>query len=133
MTHAEMLLKAKETKSPEELLALAKAYDIPMDEEGAAAYFAQLHKTGELADDELDSVSGGGCHHDGKLVVTVSYGCENWRCEKCGGISTSYSIEFGPRHKCEGSSSGKNCNCNHCKYCKYEDALWLCYHPAKRG
>ena len=32
-------------------------------EEEAKAYFEQLHpKTGELSDDELDNVAGGGCH-----------------------------------------------------------------------
>ena len=55
------LAKAKTAKSAEELLALAKAEGIALSKEEATKYFADLHKEGELSDDELDNVSGGGC------------------------------------------------------------------------
>lgn len=55
----ELLEKAKTAKTAEELLAMAKAEKIEMTAEEAARYFAELHKTGELSDDELDNVSGG--------------------------------------------------------------------------
>lgn len=61
MTHEELILKAKEAKNAEELLALAKENGIEMTEESAQAYFEQLNKKGELADEELDNVSGGAC------------------------------------------------------------------------
>ena len=36
-----------------------------MTEESAKAYFELLHpKTGKIADEELENVSGGGCHAD---------------------------------------------------------------------
>ena len=54
-----LIEKAKTAKSAEELLAMAKAENIEMTAEEAAKYFAELHKTGELSDDELDNVSGG--------------------------------------------------------------------------
>lgn len=40
-------------------------------------YFEQLHpKTGELSDDELDNVAGGGCHtKGGYLLTTAGYRC----------------------------------------------------------
>ena len=58
----ELLSKAKEAKTPEELLALAKENGIEMTAEEAQKIFAQLHsQSGELADDELDNVSGGAC------------------------------------------------------------------------
>lgn len=58
----ELLEKAKQTKSAEELLALAKENKIEMTEEQAKAYYAQLHPTsGEIADEELENVAGGGC------------------------------------------------------------------------
>ena len=58
----ELLAKAKQAKNPDELMSLAKENGIEMTEESAKAYFEQLHpKTGELADDELDNVAGGGC------------------------------------------------------------------------
>lgn len=55
----ELIEKAKTAKSAEELFAMAKAENIEMTAEEAAKYFAELHKTGELSDDELDNVSGG--------------------------------------------------------------------------
>ena len=58
----ELLEKAKQTKSAGELLALAKENGMEMTEEQANVYFAQLHPTsGELSDEELDNVAGGGC------------------------------------------------------------------------
>lgn len=57
----EQLVKAKAAESAEELLALAKEAGIEMTAEEADKYFAELHKEGELSDDELDNVSGGGC------------------------------------------------------------------------
>ena len=60
---SEMIEKAKGAKSAEELLELAKANGVEMTEDEAKTYFAQLSpKCGELDDDELDEVSGGGCN-----------------------------------------------------------------------
>lgn len=56
----ELVAKAKEAKTPEELMALAKEAGVDMTEESAALAFEQLSsKTGELSDSELDNVSGG--------------------------------------------------------------------------
>ena len=89
MTYEELMVKAKAAKSAEELIALAKENDVEMTEESAKAYFEQLNKKGELSDDELDNVAGGGCYHDDKLVVTVgTNACEHFRCEKCGECKT---------------------------------------------
>lgn len=81
----ELIAKAKGTKTPEELAALAKESSIDLTEEEAKAYFEQLHpKTGELSDDELDNVAGGGCHNGGRLVVSVMHYCDEWRCKDDG-------------------------------------------------
>ena len=62
MMNEEMITKAREAKSVEELLELAKASNVELSEEQAKEYFAKLNPTkGELSDDELDDVSGGGC------------------------------------------------------------------------
>ena len=53
------LAKAKEAASADELLALANENGIEMTAEEAKAYFAELNKEGELADDELGNVAGG--------------------------------------------------------------------------
>lgn len=58
----EMIEKAKAAKSAEELLELAKDNGVGMTVEEATAYFSQLNpKSGELDDDDLDNVAGGGC------------------------------------------------------------------------
>ena len=55
----ELIEKAKTAKSAEELLEMAKAEKIELTEEEATKAFAELNKTGELSDEELDNVSGG--------------------------------------------------------------------------
>ena len=56
----ELVAKAKEAKTSEELMALAKEAGIELTEESAALAFEQLNsKTSELSDSELDNVSGG--------------------------------------------------------------------------
>ena len=58
----ELVNKARKAKSVEELLALAKENGIELTNEQAKEYFAQLNPTkGELSDDELEDVAGGGC------------------------------------------------------------------------
>ena len=75
--NTELLEKAKEAKSAEELVSLAKENGMELTEEEAAAYFAQLNKSGELSDEELDNVSGGGCYaNDGSLMTTIGYRCK---------------------------------------------------------
>ena len=57
----ELIAKAAEAKSAEELLALAKENGIEMTEDNAKEIYERMNASGELSDDELDSVSGGGC------------------------------------------------------------------------
>ena len=69
----EMIEKAKTATNAEELLAMAKAGGMELTAEDAKTYFEMLNpKTGELSDDELDAVSGGGCKSkkSGRTVVT---------------------------------------------------------------
>ncbi len=55
----EQITKAKAAKSAEELRTFAKENGLDLTEEEAKNYFEQWHKEGELADEELDNVSGG--------------------------------------------------------------------------
>ena len=70
MTEKGMIAKAKNAGSAEEIKALAANEGWRMTDEEAASYFEELKeltgekKTGELSDDELDNVSGGGCLRD---------------------------------------------------------------------
>ena len=55
----ELFAKAKETKTVEELITLAKENGKELSGEQAEKLFAKLNQTGELTDDELADVSGG--------------------------------------------------------------------------
>ena len=55
----ELLEKARTAKTAEELLAMAKAENIKLTQEDAVKAFAELNKTGELSDEELNNVAGG--------------------------------------------------------------------------
>ena len=57
----ELIEKAKTAKTAEELLEMAKEESIEMSAEQAAEYFATIHASSELPDEELDNVLGGGC------------------------------------------------------------------------
>ena len=85
----ELMIKAKETASVDELMELAKASNIEITEETAKDIFAKFHSEGELSDDELDNVAGGACEADytGPAfvpgdVVEVGYSncCKNPNC-----------------------------------------------------
>ena len=62
----DMIAKGAQAQSAQELKELAAKEDWQMSDEEAASYFEELKeltsekKTGELNDDELDNVSGGG-------------------------------------------------------------------------
>lgn len=76
----ELIEKTKQAKSAEELIALAKENEIELSEDDAKAYLEQLNKSGELSDDELDNVAGGGCYtDDGQLVITPVYSCKRFK------------------------------------------------------
>lgn len=91
----ELIKKAKNAQSVEDLLLLAKKENIELTEEQAREYFSKLHPSmGELSDDELDSVSGGGCGgyasaslngHYYKLVNDRTDSCNKFVCRACGG------------------------------------------------
>ncbi len=122
----ELIQKAKETQSVEELMTLAKENGEELTEESAKAYFEQFHpKTGELADDELDNVAGG-CHKgDGRLVVSVGYWCYGWSCKK-DGMSP-------PIHERRCVACDSIVVCSNCKFCSYEKGLWLCNNPCNNN
>ena len=59
----ELIEKAIQAKTAEELIEMAKTENIELSAEEAAKALAELHKAGELSDEELDNVSGG-CGRD---------------------------------------------------------------------
>lgn len=76
--------------------------DTALTEEDANRYFKQLHPTvGELSDDELDDVSGGGCggsSDEPQQTTNVNDASEyyyNAECRSCGRI---FFAEYTPTH-----------------------------------
>ena len=128
----ELLTKAKAAPSGEALFALARENGIPMTQEEADAYFTELHKTGELSDDELENVTGGGCRKNGHLVVTIYYSCDLFRCKKHPGQPLKWVLDPCGGDMYEGCYiCGNKKECYGCYYCKYTGGLWLCMNPDK--
>ena len=57
----ELLKKARMAGTVEKLMEEAEKERIRLERSEAKEYFSILHRNGEITDDELDSVSGGGC------------------------------------------------------------------------
>ena len=78
--NSELIAKARAAKSAEELAALAKENGRDITEEIAHDYFDRLHPAlGELSDEELDNVAGGGCYSSGgRLKTTSGYRCRHF-------------------------------------------------------
>lgn len=105
MLNEEMIAKAREAKSVEELLALAKESEIELTTEQAKEFFAQLNPPkGELSDDELEAVVGG--VSDGTEPFNpndIRYydfvRIENYTCRSCGRVNpTAVVTELIERH-----------------------------------
>ena len=126
----QQLEAAKAAKSPEELVAMAKSEGVELTHEQAEGFINQ--RQGELADEELDNVAGGGCYNDGWLVVTVGTIKSCFECKQCGGSNTFPGSFETPFHQCKGKHNSVNACCNTCKWISYERALWLCKNPANR-
>ena len=127
----ELIEKARQANSPEELLALAKESGIELSEDKAKEYFEQLNRSGELSDEELDNVSGGGCYYkDGRLVVTVHYKCQRWTCKDCGAEVPDCGAEHN-YHVCfvTGEKRYWDRACKNCKMKTNKGARMLCNHP----
>ncbi len=54
--------KAKEAESVEDLLKMAEEEKIVLEKEEAERIYNEFHTSGELSDDEINSVTGGGCN-----------------------------------------------------------------------
>lgn len=85
----ELIEEAKAVKTAEELLALAKLHHIEITIEEANTYFAQLVPVfGELSDDDLDNVAGGGCSEQSVEYPAIPAYATNMRyksrCLGCG-------------------------------------------------
>lgn len=92
----ELIEKAKQAASTEELIAIAKEKGIELSQTDAERYFKCLNTQGELSDDELNDVSGGGCRKvptgfcrcGGMIVYGYRWDIRKnvWFCNRCNSI-----------------------------------------------
>ena len=120
--NAEMIEKAKAVKSAEELLAFAKENNVEMSEDEAKTYFAQLNpKSGELDDDDLDAVAGGGCGGSDNDNPAVGVGdklqiTSGKNCSSCGSnMGIAAKLKKGAYIKCA-QCGDAICEFNECTY-----------------
>ena len=119
----EMIEKAKAAKSADELLEIAKANGVEMTEDEAATYFAQLNpKSGELDDDDLDAVAGGGCGGSDNDNPAVGVGdklqiTSGKNCSSCGS-----NMGIAAKHK-----KGAYIKCAQCgdAICKFNECTYI--------
>lgn len=150
----ELQQAAQTAKSAEELQAVAKEHGREVTLEQAREYYAQIHKTGELEDDELDNVSGG-CGGGGgesaadKVKRTYHWDpdmwnsiCDKFVCSGCGKTQGEYTHGYMNRiilfHH-DGIYFGKNPSCSkmlHCPTCKFcrefddgVEKFYYCFNP----
>ena len=127
----EALAKAKQAKSVEELLTLAKESDVEMTAEQAQEIFARLNqKSGELSDDELDNVAGGGCYNYNVAGNVAKNSCDLWVCMTCGGTETFKRMSRragGTFEIC--ANCGSTQLCSTCKYCFIQSNTPFCTNP----
>lgn len=72
----DLLKKAQNVKSKEELLALLKENDLDISDEKADELYAQIKSHREIGDDDLGKVSGGvSFNPEGFLKTTIVYDC----------------------------------------------------------
>lgn len=97
-TNKNLIEKARKVKSVEELIALAKENGVELPLEEANKIFCEIKEYGEIKDDDLDKVSGGGCYSpEGYLKTTIGYGCDLYE-------------------RVDGAISGVEGTCYMCKY-----------------
>ena len=134
----EILAKARAAKSPEELLKLAQDNGMSeFTEESAKAYFEVMHKSGELADDELEQAAGGCKTGDGRRVVTRGMVCPEpsklygWQCKTCHKdrlICSCGRAELNETEKVFEITANFNKLgvCGSCDHCIYQGGKWFC-------
>ena len=130
----EMIEQAKAAKSAEELIEIAKASGVEMNSDEAATYFAQLGPTsGELSDDDLDNVAGGGCGDsapEGMKKIgafTNANSCKNRECISCGERSSKPTGDGYGTHVC--GICGTVVSCSNCKFFTKIDGTKYCTNP----
>lgn len=88
----EIIKKAKNVKSKEELMVLLKDNGVDITADKVDELYQEICSYGEIGDDDLDKVSGGGCYSpEGYLKTTIGYGCDLY--ERVEGTASGAGVE----------------------------------------
>ena len=115
----EQIIRARQAKSAEELLTLAKENGVDLSAEQAKVYFTELHKEGDLSDDELNAVAGG--KRDDPPKPQEYQVIANWKPICNGKFLRDPHVSFWVL-------IGVDC-CGNCKHFKYDGS----FGPSKQG
>ena len=134
MKNNELLEQAKAAQSPEELLKLAHENGMTdFTAENAIEYYAMMHRSGEISDDELENAAGGCKSHNRRIVTTglICPGNMEWKCEKClrpvGACGCGW-LPVSSISRPFKSSIIPYCSetCGTCAWCSKESGVWYC-------
>lgn len=126
----ELILKAGECKTSEELMALARENGVEITPEQLPELMAEVAKkcSGELSDDALEAASavGGKASYTDKngrkyKVVISMHWCNNYRCKGCGCVT-----HYDNNEKHIGNCKYGGFHCGNCKHIVQKNGLWLC-------
>lgn len=91
----ELIQKATQVESPEELAELSKGTENELTLEEAREAFAKLHTSGEISDDDLDNVAGGCGSSEPSRPARANIFSDNPVCPYCGTNLRNYSCKPG--------------------------------------
>ena len=127
----EQIAAFKDCKTREEMIAKANELGIKYTEEDIEAGFKVLHPeeaeaSGEIDDDALDAVAGGGCGYasDGRRIVDMGGRCHTSFEYKDG---CGNNVDMG-REKCR--ICGEEWRCYNCVSVSFEGGKMYCNNPA---
>ena len=106
----------KDVRSVEELISYAGENGYKLTEDEAKMYFNNLHKEGELADEELSNVAGGSTCINGRYY---SDDPEGYLITTLGNTCDLYELASNPMSYDDGS-------CYHCKHSFAGDVAYYC-------
>ncbi len=121
----ELIAKARQASSSEEIMKIAEENDIEMCKEEAEMIYKQLHTSGEVSDEELESVAGGGCKGSGGLtIVTSACKCFNGQFEQAD-LSRSSDMQIMWSVFSGGGNNTKKV-CGECKHLVFKSGIGYC-------
>ena len=121
----ELIEKARQAGSPEEIMKIAEENDIEMCKEEAENIYKQLHTSGELSDEELEGAAGGCKGAGGKTIVTSGCKCFTGQFEQ---VQDGYYSDLGSLWSSFSGSGGHGQKkvCGECTHLEFKNGIGYC-------